>query len=41
MIDATAPHTRVDNFVIDEYLDRVVLQIYTSSIKSASQIHID
>ena len=32
MIDATAPHTRVDNFVIDEYLDRigaVGLGIYT------------
>ena len=32
ILDATAPHTRVDNFVIDEYLDRigaVGLGIYT------------
>src|SRR5688500_10185827 len=32
ILDATAPHTRVDNFVIDEYMDRigaVGLGIYT------------
>ena len=32
ILDATAPHTRVDNFVIDEYLDRIGvhgLAIYT------------